>query len=263
MGGFMLKDLFEALREHLTKQETVLPVELKWAPRMGRSVAFWNPKAKEVDFLDGEPPMRRHKVRTIESLISYINADQEPVGKRRVVWFGEKRIVADLDEVFGNDVLEMELAYSPTWTALENLVRSPSVTQLDAIKLLRQRFAGHGDALQALTAARSLRLKKTEDFDSEQSHDMSRIGKSVAKEAVGASQLPESITVDATVFADGSEVSSIKVWTSINFERNTIDFEPDQLAMDNAKKAARAEYLSVMRKGMKALVYEGEYCVAS
>jgi hypothetical protein len=258
----MLKDLVVFLRQHLTEQEKILPVRLDWAPRIRKKVAFWDPAVKQVDFLDAGEPCLRHKVRNLSSLIAYLNASQKPDSGRRIVWFGEKKIVADMDECDGCDVLEMELRYTQTWIALETLARVPSVTQQEAIRLLKQRFSGHGTALQALTACQSLRLKKTEDFDSDQSHDMSRVGKSIAKEAVGANSLPEYVTVECSVFDDGSMKSFVKIWLSIDFENNKLLFEPDMESMEKAKKDARAEYLSSMSDELKnASVYEGEYCV--
>jgi hypothetical protein len=259
----MLEELFTALKTHLTDQAKLVPTRLKW--NLGdRHVRYWDPIAKEVIAEPIERDGNRHVIKSLESLIEYVNSTKRGDG-RRIVWVGESSITCEMDEGDGLDIVTMPLVYSPLWLLLDKLRNNPVVSQADAIRYMRQHFSDASGALAALTAVRSLRLQRTEGFESEQTHDTSRIGKSVVQEAAGASQLPESITVSVPVFhSDHLHTFSVRVWLSIDFEGRKLLFDPDEIQFEKARTDSRLALVERLVNDMpEAAIYEGEYRVAS
>lgn len=265
----MIKEFFESVRTFCTDQSAVVPKLLADFRSDHRTLWYWNPQDKTVNSLEVSPPDKRHKLLTTMDVVAYVNrlivtADVTHVSP--VIWVGNGKITIETTEGEHRDLLSMEFKKSPLFTLLERLHAKPSVSQQDAIRLLRQQFAAFDSGAKALTAARSLRITKLDAIESDQSHLANRIGKSIQQDAAGAGELPEYLDVSVAVFlGSNTPKATIRVWLSIDFSNpGCLRFEPDETALEAAildERAAIAEELQSGIDNALVAIYEGEYCV--
>lgn len=259
----MLAELLNTLKRHFTDQAVLVPTRMQW--KIGpRRFLYWDPEQRAVIEQAVERPGYRHELRSLMSLIDYAKETQKGSG-RRILWVGETTITCEMSEGDELDIVHLNLAYSPLWLLILQLHKSPSVSQPEAIRLMRQYFANASGALNALTAIRSLRLQRTEDFESDQKHDASRIGKSIVQQATGAGELPEYIELPVNVFRDVESDFVVRIWLSIDFDNRKILFDPDDSMIEEARISARSALIVelVERTEERVAIYEGEYRVAS
>jgi hypothetical protein len=259
----MLKEFFDRLVQFATDQAKVVPSQLGWAPD-SRTVLYWDPQQKKVVTMAQQPPWDRHKLLCVSDVTEYIKA--LPASNMPVLWIGERVITVEPNESDHTDLVTMPMRYSPLWKLLIELLEMKSVPQERAIRIIRQDFAPWDLGSAALTAVRNLKIARSGEDVSEQSHVAHRLSKSVMQDAAGASQLPEYLDIEANVWSGiGGMQSTIRVWLSIDFAKpGNIRFEPDATAMEAAVLSQRdglATYFADSLYATKAKIYQGEYVV--
>lgn len=263
----MLKEFFDRLVSFCTDQAKVVPSQLTWAPD-SRTVLYWDPAQKKVVTMARNVPWNRHKFLGVEDVIAYLRKLSTAVGCNPIAWVGAECIVIEANESDHTDILSMPLRFSPLWSLLKELAQKPSVPQERAIRIVRQDLSEWDIGSAALTAVRNLKIARSGEEVSEQSHVSHRLGKSVMQDAAGASQLPEYLDIQATVWtATNSTPLTVRVWLSIDFSQpGNIRFEPDLTAMEFAVSHQREELTSFLRVALAdcdVQVYQGEYGVHS
>lgn len=261
----MLKELFDTIVEHCTKNAMIQPKPLDPSLQVKKDVVlYWNPESGKVDSVDKSLTDARHNLLSLESLISYTESHSEDTN----VWVGDSSVVVEVVEHSERDVVRMQLNYTPLFNRLRTLRGNPSVLQADAIRLLRQDFAPFDVSQKALTVARNLKIATVEDYESEQTNTTARLGKSVVSTASGATDLPEYLDVKTQVYLSSGVVAyPIRVWMSVDTnKRGVLLFEPDAAAMEEAQLLARSEIfgslVTAFKDNNQVRVYEGEYCVS-
>ena len=264
----MLKELFESLKSFATDQAKVIPVVLDGVSPSKRSKLVWNPAQQDIERIDRDRPDNQHVFGGVDSLVDYIN-NQQDKSHRTNVWVGENRITVEVVENGPGDILTMPLKFHPLFAKLKSWGKKASIPQAEAVKLLRQHLAPFDPNSAALTACRNLKIATTDNFESEQSHAAARMGKSVMQAAAGAGELPEYLDVRTTVYLKAGSVTvrTIRVWLSIDFAtRGNILFEPDEAQMDEACLLERLEIIGAIQaeldKERDVCVYDGEYSVS-
>jgi hypothetical protein len=260
----MLMDFFKTFVAHCTDQSKVVPSRLPFSGSE-REILYWNPDAKEVCAIAVERKDKAHRFLSLESLILFINTTEHE--NRAIIWVGDDAITLELNEHSEADLLTYGLRFTELFRQIKALVDNPRRAQAEAVKLFRQWFAEFDPGAQALTAVRSLKLSRSSESESTIAHDMSRIGKSLIQSAAGGEALPEFIEIQTPVFDhDDADPESIKLWISIDFERNALLIEPDAqqyaAALIQARRAL-VEHLTSVVDADTVLVVEGNYEIAS
>lgn len=258
----MLKEFFQSVTDFCTSQKAFAPVVLP-VSRSKRVTMYWDPAEGEVKEVAHDRPDNRHELLSVESVVEYVQ--RSAGGGMTNVWVGDNSIVVECRENSPGDVLTMKLVFSPLFSLLQRLHKSPKVSQAEAIKLLRQQLAEFDPTHSALAAARSLKLTTGEEFDSDKSHVVDRLGKSIMKRASGAAELPEFIDVKTPVYLKGGQMGYVvRVWLSVDFDSpGHFRFEPDESHLENAIIAERLELVQLFRANLSVNVnvYEGRYNV--
>lgn len=261
----MIEKTFAWLRDHFTDQSKISPHVVESLAPAKRSKYIWNPVSKELTRIDRDRPDNAHVLYGVDSLIQYINNLQSDA--RTNVWVGSDQITVEVIEDSPKDVLTMPFKFHPTFAKLRELAAKPSIPQSEAIKLLRQQFSDFDIGSKAITAVRNLKITKQDEFNTDQSHTASRLGKSLVQTAMGAETLPESLTIKTPVFlkTGNVQIRSIRVWLSIDFERSgNVKFEPDEAEMEDATILEKIELIGIISDGVQQhnlAVYDGEYKV--
>lgn len=258
----MLKEIFDTVKQFFDAHREETPTRLEFLDQK-RVRCFWNPETRKVESVDCLRPDAKHKLLTIASLIDYVEGRNHSTN----VWVGRKVITVELIENEPGDILTLDLSTTSLFQKLEALVTRPSITQGDAIRLLRQQFSESDPGARALTAARSMKLSRSTETESEQTHVTDRIGKSIRQVASGAGELPEYLDVPVTVYeASQTDTRSfVRVWLSVDFKNEgCFLFEPDADQMELAIKTEREAMIAQLRTlpAEYVSIYEGVYYVS-
>jgi hypothetical protein len=258
----MLKEIFEAARDFFEQHREQTPTRIEFLDEK-RTRFYWNPETKRVESKVCSRPDAKHKLLTIASVIDYVEGRNHST----TIWVGKKAITVELIENEPGDILTLDLSTTTLFQRLESLVVRPSITQADAIRLLRQQLSPSDPGSRALTAARSMKLSRSTETESEQTHVTDRIGKSIRQVASGAGELPEYLDVPVTVYEASQQqnLCTVRVWLSVDFKNEgCFLFEPDADQMEQATKAEREAMIEQLRMlpAEYVSIYEGVYCVS-
>lgn len=158
-----------------------------------------------------DPPMRKHTVSDLESLIQAHNewaGDDAGLG---IVWVNENAITLVLDDLDRRDTVTLPLHKSQTYESIQRLVSSPKINQADLIRLLRTTLRCVSDVAKLRLAVQSIKWKQAEEGQSVVEHGKSSLGRSVEMEVAGGGDLPEAIIAEFPPFINLFECPKINV----------------------------------------------------
>lgn len=257
----MLAEFFKTLVAYFTDQTKVGPVVIPVAESK-RHIAYYNPATKEIKTVVRDRANARHELLTIEALVAFV---QGAANVRSFIWVGNEKITVELDQHSEADILTHKLRLAPLFEQLQRLANNPSLTQAEAVQLLRVWLREFDNGAAALAAVRSLKLTRGETVEADLHHDTARIGKSILQSAAGGAKLPEFIDVPTLVFQTNEATAQcIRVWLQIEFETSRLVFLPDAQDMQKAIDNARIELIEELKgefDDSRVTVLEGVYRV--
>lgn len=194
----MLKEalqFFETLSTN-AKRATLLAV-----PGDGR-VAYVD-QAGRLDKIDVTPPLRDHKVDTVADLITAANRFSDDT--KGTVWISEAAAVLVTDDADRRERVTLPLKFSNAFDKLTALERNPKLEQDALIRLLRVDLIGAVNRADLLTAVRKIKFRRATSGESNLQHGNESLGKQIENEITGAGTIPESVTVECSVYANAGE----------------------------------------------------------
>jgi hypothetical protein len=147
-----------------------------------------------------EPPPRRHRVLSLESLMVLAeNTD----AKNAVIWYSRAGVTFVFNDGDRRDTAMLELRLSkPVETLLALEKDQRSFNQTDLIKMLRTTFAECLDpAGNLLEILRRIKFSASRSGEAVVQHGKASVGRSLEAELTGTGALPEYITLDVPIFA--------------------------------------------------------------
>jgi hypothetical protein len=219
--------------------------------------------------INRERPDNAHEFLSLDSLANYLIGIAEDGSRTNHpvnVWVGDNEVTVECLENDPKDIVRLRFEHTPLFNLLRDLVKKPSLSQQQSIKLLRQQFAPFDVGQRAITTARSLKIHTTDDDERDQSALAARVGKSVLQQAVGAENMPDRLEVKAPVFTTSASECTVHVFLSVDFvNRGCILFEPNEQQLHDAIAAERLltfNKLSNLCEDVENVhIYEGKYHV--
>lgn len=229
----MLKEALDRLVE-LTKKSVdprLLPLPAGADPSVQH---IFNPCDGSTTAVTIDPPVRNHKVYTLESLkrafVRYGGDTPDTDESDSVVWCSMGKIVLVVDDSEGSfrrDIVTMELKQSSMFEALK-AIDGNDQTQEELVRFLRRNQANcQVSPAEFLKAVQSLKFTHSQTTEGQLSSvAKSTFGKSTMSEVTGAATIPETVeftfspwpngrvwdegesyvvTIRCTVFVDASE----------------------------------------------------------
>ena len=199
-------------------------------------------------------PARKHTVRTIESFCAAVTR----YVKDGTVWCVLNRVTCllkDTDDSYRCDVVELPVTPSDCFAVLE---RQGWCTQKALIDTLRHSLAAAVvEPQNVLAILRNLKFATQSEQTGEYTSSTSKMGKSVAAQVTGESDLPETVAVEFHPFpslADEIDVS-VTVFCTLftNPENGTLKLEPRQGEIEKAKTEATRALRTTIEKAVEGL----------
>lgn len=231
----MLKEALEFLAKTITTGNAakVLPI-----PGDGRKV--YVDQAGELRGLDIPPSVRGHLVETVTDLV----AAAERWGKEGVIFINSDAVTLVTDDSDRRDTVILPLRKSHAFQTLERLDKTPSLDQVQFIRLLRIDLQGAANRADLLTAVRKIKFRQSSAGESNVQHGSESLGRTIENEVSGAGNIPEQLAVTCSVFANpGLDEIEHSVMCDLEIVATESKFRfrplPDELA--DVQSAALAE----------------------
>lgn len=160
---------------------------------------------------------RRHATSDIDSLCA-LAAESVAAGKRPEFWYDRKGVQVILDPANRRNFAHFSTSLSPQIGELARFENKAKLTPADLIRAVRVVFRGMTD-VDVLDFARKVRVNVSSA--AEQTATKRSIGRDAELQLGDGKTLPDTITFDVPVFAQGSlQYVTATVETSLEFEEN-------------------------------------------
>jgi hypothetical protein len=191
---------------------------------------------ERIDVHEVPPPCRNHRVLTLEHLAE-LAADAE-LAPKPVIWYSPTEVILILDGGDRRDRVGFPLKLSPQFVLLRKLeVEKPWKDQKEFLQTLRMGL-GFDDKF-VLDKFRKLDWKVANEAKGEIRRDRESLGKSIEAQVQGIDQIPESLVVNAPVYANPGEDEQyqFRLLIEIDVLGNRLQLVPDLGDLDRVVHA--------------------------
>jgi hypothetical protein len=178
---------------------------VKVLPLPGNGVTTYYELGGKVCEHKAPADLREFAVNTVEGLIE---ATKRWKLEKPSIWIGAAGGVIKIpfDEADRREYIEMSLRTTPLFETLKGLdERKGGIDQVTLIRLLRREFRKGLGAEAMLAAVRKLKFRSSTQGTTDVQHGNESMGRIIENEVTGASDIPTSLVVPCSVFANPGE----------------------------------------------------------